>query len=75
METRFQGCGMVVLIFLYHYLLSLSLFLFYFLLFLFVRGGENLKLKLDRVGSIARARGEFLEGETVKIVLLSNKLE
>ena len=63
---------------------SFSFFFFFFVAFprflvFFPRGGENLRLKLDRVGLIARARGElstaweekreFLEGETVKTVL------
>lgn len=73
-ETRFQGCGMVVLIFLYHYLLSLSLSLLFFA-FSFRPGWRELEIETRSSGFNCACKRRVSRGRTVKIVLLSNKLE
>lgn len=77
-RERFQGYGMVAP------LVSFLPFFFFFFSFVscfFPRGEENLRLKLDRVGSIARTRGELSiarERERVsrgENCIVSNKLK
>lgn len=72
-DTRFQGYGMVASSCFFPLVSFCSSFCFCFLTF-FLRDAGNLRLKLDRVGLIARARGELLvarisRGRMVKIVL------